>query len=341
MSSGKVPVAQIKRFEALYRLPENRECFDCTAKQPRWGSTNLGIFFCLRCAGVHRSLGVHITKVKSSTMDTWDEEMIQRMEKIGNGNGKLLYEARLPPSFRKPDAGCDSSEVERIARQKYEQRLWVAQNFDDVMIQLLSATTQTAPVLSPVAPPAGTLSGSSFAPVQATTGGTPRGAPQNSPAAVSAANPAENWSAFVSSPTTLPPAAAAAKIPPQQPDFWSLLETPPAKPTLTCEDLFGAPSASQQTQKAVPVPFRDPKPLCSSTPANHLHDSLFGEFKSSPTVPSGAPGCTGTTDTTDHLFDFGPPSGKPTVDTQEILALFSNSNRTQPQQRIGVPPVRY
>ena len=43
---------------------------------PRWASRNLGIFLCIRCAGIHRNLGVHISKVKSVNLDTWTPEQI-------------------------------------------------------------------------------------------------------------------------------------------------------------------------------------------------------------------------------------------------------------------------
>lgn len=43
---------------------------------PRWASWNLGIFLCIRCAGIHRNLGVHISKVKSVNLDTWTSEQI-------------------------------------------------------------------------------------------------------------------------------------------------------------------------------------------------------------------------------------------------------------------------
>ena len=43
---------------------------------PRWASWNLGIFLCIRCAGIHRNLGVHITKVKSVNLDTWTPEQV-------------------------------------------------------------------------------------------------------------------------------------------------------------------------------------------------------------------------------------------------------------------------
>lgn len=59
-----------KRVEALKVLlqrPENRNCADCrdggAASRPSWASINTGVFICMRCAGIHRGLGVHISKV--------------------------------------------------------------------------------------------------------------------------------------------------------------------------------------------------------------------------------------------------------------------------------------
>lgn len=50
-------------LQELLREDENKYCADCEAKQPRWASWNLGVFLCIRCAGLHRNLGVHISKV--------------------------------------------------------------------------------------------------------------------------------------------------------------------------------------------------------------------------------------------------------------------------------------
>lgn len=44
---------------------------------PRWASWSLGIFLCINCAGIHRSLGTHISRVKSATLDKWTEEQVE------------------------------------------------------------------------------------------------------------------------------------------------------------------------------------------------------------------------------------------------------------------------
>ncbi|KAJ8776931.1 hypothetical protein J1605_014949 [Eschrichtius robustus] len=57
---------------------------------PRWASWNIGVFICIRCAGIHRNLGVHISRVKSVNLDQWTPEQIQadRAKESGDSPGK-------------------------------------------------------------------------------------------------------------------------------------------------------------------------------------------------------------------------------------------------------------
>uniref|UniRef100_A0A2K5QIP1 Small ArfGAP 1 n=1 Tax=Cebus imitator TaxID=2715852 RepID=A0A2K5QIP1_CEBIM len=86
----------------LLREEDNKYCADCEAKGPRWASWNIGVFICIRCAGIHRNLGVHISRVKSVNLDQWTAEQIQCMQDMGNTKARLLYEANLPENFRRP-----------------------------------------------------------------------------------------------------------------------------------------------------------------------------------------------------------------------------------------------
>lgn len=71
----------------LWREPDlagNRYCSDCSVGDARWASINLGVTLCTLCAAVHRSLGVHISKVRSLTLDNWQPELLHVMLNLGN-----------------------------------------------------------------------------------------------------------------------------------------------------------------------------------------------------------------------------------------------------------------
>lgn len=106
---------------------DNKYCVDCDAKGPRWASWNLGIFLCIRCAGIHRKLGVHISRVKSVNLDTWTPQQVISLQQMGNSRARAVYEANLPDNFRRPQ---NEGNLENFIRAKYEHKKYIAREWE-------------------------------------------------------------------------------------------------------------------------------------------------------------------------------------------------------------------
>ncbi|PTB76246.1 ArfGap-domain-containing protein [Trichoderma longibrachiatum ATCC 18648] len=145
-------------IKSLLKLEPNKVCADCKRnKHPRWASWNLGIFICIRCSGIHRGMGTHISRVKSVDLDSWTDEQLQSVLNWGNARANKYWEAKLAPGHTPSE-----SKIENFIRTKYELKRWTmdgpipdpatldAPDDDDVPLSLVKEKQPSAPVSSSV-----------------------------------------------------------------------------------------------------------------------------------------------------------------------------------------------
>ncbi|XP_021615381.1 probable ADP-ribosylation factor GTPase-activating protein AGD13 isoform X3 [Manihot esculenta] len=110
-----------RRLKELLLQSDNRFCADCRAPDPKWASANIGVFLCLKCCGVHRSLGPLVSKVLSVTLDEWSDEEIDAMIEVGgNSAANAIYEAYVPENVSKLRPDANHGERMKFIRSKYE-----------------------------------------------------------------------------------------------------------------------------------------------------------------------------------------------------------------------------
>lgn len=271
-------------LKQLLKENGNRTCVDCkTTAHPRWASWNLGCFICIRCSGIHRSMGTHISKVKSVDLDAWTDEQVESMVKWGNEKCNSYWEAKLPDGYIP-----DQLKIENFIRTKYDMKKWVgSSNIPDPMkipsskkANDLMETTSTNSVQSTPAPTTSNLLDDDFGTFTSASSSTP----SISKPVKSVSTPPAPIPAAKESPKSLPKLPIQTSFSPQT--------TGNGRPDLkkSILSLYSSPSSSNSSfiQPKAPTPIQvqsvSNPPSNSYDPSASLSNSLQGlNFGSNPT----------------------------------------------------------
>ncbi|XP_063119603.1 arf-GAP with SH3 domain, ANK repeat and PH domain-containing protein 1 isoform X8 [Rattus norvegicus] len=106
-------------IEDVQRLPGNDICCDCGSSEPTWLSTNLGILTCIECSGIHREMGVHISRIQSLELDKLGTSELLLAKNVGNNSFNDIMEANLPSPSPKPTPSSDMTVRKEYITAKY------------------------------------------------------------------------------------------------------------------------------------------------------------------------------------------------------------------------------
>uniref|UniRef100_A0A1A8U0Z2 ArfGAP with SH3 domain, ankyrin repeat and PH domain 2a n=2 Tax=Nothobranchius TaxID=28779 RepID=A0A1A8U0Z2_NOTFU len=104
----------------IRRMPGNNNCCDCGAPDPGWLSTNLGILTCIECSGIHREMGVHVSRIKSLSLDSLGTSDLLLARNVGNSGFNEILEGNLLSPSQKPSQHSHMTERKDFILSKYQ-----------------------------------------------------------------------------------------------------------------------------------------------------------------------------------------------------------------------------
>ncbi|XP_053571339.1 arf-GAP with SH3 domain, ANK repeat and PH domain-containing protein 1 isoform X4 [Bombina bombina] len=106
-------------IDDVQKTPGNEVCCDCGSSDPTWLSTNLGILTCIECSGIHREMGVHISRIQSLELDKLGTSELLLAKNVGNNSFNEIMEGNLPSPSPKPTPSSDMTARKEFITAKY------------------------------------------------------------------------------------------------------------------------------------------------------------------------------------------------------------------------------
>ncbi|GBG30349.1 Arf-GAP with GTPase, ANK repeat and PH domain-containing protein 1 [Hondaea fermentalgiana] len=298
--AARAPTRRRRRYvdaktckDQLLRLrtrPENKKCFDCPSKNPRWCSATYGIFICLDCSGRHRSLGTHVSYVRSAEMDTWKPEHLIAMFLGGNRRATEFFKQQ---GWRTSGSQDFEEKYHSNTAKKYHKALYKdvnAANLED-LLHTGEATAKKKLSASELGGDKGldNLIRENTPPPSRGATPVPGGAVA---AAATASPPAQNLAGSAPPPRSRTPDATS----PETPTTASSTTPPPVqrKPTPKIEP--SSNTADEPATQATPAATTAPVAAAAKPPVPKLEPKDMAGLRlgpsagDRPSAPSGAPG---------------------------------------------------